>query len=262
MQQVRDENQNEKNTEFFNSVVGSHKIKTMGVTEIYNYSYVTHRLAYYVVGAILKTLIKFFWKFRVEGLEHVPKDYHMILMPNHLSHLDSVAALIPLYPKIPVHFIADEKLFTVPWFRAMASRLNVFPVRKKAKQLKVVNYSIDLVNRGSSLLWYPEGQRNKDPKHYKLNPGKVGSGWIAQQTRAPIIPVYLKNTDKAMPLGKAVTWGKGLRSIEILVKYGPPVYLDDLRKLPPSKEVSKEAVDRIMQSIQSLKDEYENKTHN
>ncbi len=239
----------------FGITKNKYKKRPAGITESFEYKYTTSRLLYYVIGMFTIVIARILWKFRVEGKENLPKNMHCIFMPNHLSHLDSFAVNIPLYPSRPVHFIADEKLFKNPIFRKLAPHLNVFPVRKGAKQLSVVEYSINLVKRGNTLLWYPEGQRHKQPWLNKCNPGKLGSGWLATATNVPVIPVFLRGPEKAMPVGKSITWGRRFRSIEILVKYGKPVYLDDLRQLPPSKEVSKMAVDRIMSAIEELRAE-------
>lgn len=228
--------------------------------DTFDYQYKTSRLMYYFIGPPLISYAKISWKFDVKGKENLPKDMHCILMPNHVSHFDSIAAMYPLWPKRPFHFIADEKLFKNRFFAWFARQANVFPIRKGAKQLEVVRYAINLVNNGSSLLWYPEGQRHKNPVENTLNPGKLGSGWIATQVNVPIIPVFLHGPEFAMPVGKAPTWGKRPRSITITVRYGEEVYLDDLRQLPSSKEVSRLAVDRIMEGIEELRPPGEYKT--
>ena len=69
----------------------------------------------------------------------------------------------------------------------------------------------------------------------------------------PIIPSFVYGTEAAMPVGKPVTFGGKAQSINVLVKYGPPVPLDDLRALPSSKETSRNVVDRIMEHIELLR---------
>ncbi|MGB1811858.1 MAG: hypothetical protein ACPHM3_05245, partial [Candidatus Kariarchaeum pelagius] len=57
--------------------------------------------------------------------------------------------------------------------------------------------------------------------------------------------------------------GKIPRSINILLRYGKPIYLDDLRELPSSQETSQKIVDRIMIAIEKLrpKNEYIDQSH-
>jgi 1-acyl-sn-glycerol-3-phosphate acyltransferase len=76
---------------------------------------------------------------------------------------------------------------------------------------------------------------------------------LAHAVDAPIIPAFVTGTEYAMPVGKPLSLGRGPRSINILVRYGKPVPLDDLRQLPQSKQTSKQIVDRIMDHIEALR---------
>lgn len=221
--------------------------------ETFEYSYKTHRVTFFIAGLVIILVSKLLWRLKIEGKENIPKNKHCIIMPNHLSHLDSYVASRAFWPTTPIHFIADEKLFKNKYFAWLARNTNVFPVRKRAKQLSVVRYAINLVRHNATLLWYPEGQRHKNPKSNVLNPGKIGSGWIAHQSNVPIIPVFISGTEFAMPVSRSPTWGRGPRTIQLTARYGPAVYLDDLRALPPSKEVSKLVADRIMDAIKDLR---------
>ena len=129
----------------------------------------------------------------------------------------------------------DEKLFKSKGFRIWAKMFNTFPVRKGAKAIHVVNHAIEKVKGGSNLQWYPEGMRHKTPWVNKCNPGKLGSGMIAHATEANIIPVFLAGPEFAMPVGTIIRTGKRARSINMLVRYGKPVPMDDLRALPATR---------------------------
>ncbi|OLS28400.1 MAG: hypothetical protein HeimC2_07460 [Candidatus Heimdallarchaeota archaeon LC_2] len=177
-------------------------------------------------------------------------------MPNHISHLD--APLVGAFAcrklkKHAIHGIGDEKLWYNRYFRKFADLINGFPVRKQTKSIQIVDYAIKRVNNGSSMFWFPEGQRHKNPEENKTNPGKMGSGMLAHAVNALIIPAFLAGTEFAMPVGKPLTFGRRPRSINILVKYGSAVPLDDLRDLPPSKETSLQVVNRIMEHIEVLR---------
>ena len=81
-----------------------------------------------------------------------------------------------MFSRPAMHFIADEKLFKSKYFRWLAKMFNAFPVRKQSKNLNVVKYVINRVNAGDGIIWYPEGQRHKNPSINSTNPGKLGSG--------------------------------------------------------------------------------------
>ena len=235
-----------------------------GPLDYFNFNYKTSQFAFNFIGRISKHILQnLFYKVKVDGIENVPRERNFVLMPNHISHADSYFAMINLYPCKAANAIADEKLFRSPFFRKAATLFNAFPVRKGTKNLEIVNYAAKRVNNGDSLLWYPEGQRHKNPSENKCNPGKLGSGMLAHSVDAPIVPCFIAGTEFVMPVGKGVQIGKIPRSINILLRYGKPIYLDDLRELPSCQETSQKIVDRIMIAIEKLrpKNEYIDQSH-
>ncbi len=225
---------------------------TRGACDKFNYDFTTGLFWHQFIRPFIRILNKIGWRYKVEGKKNIPKDTNVIIMPNHMSHFD--AFLVGGYFRTKkVIGIADEKLFRNKFFGKLAELLNGFPVRKGTKSTKIVDYAMYRVGRGDSMLWFPEGQRNKNPRSNKLMAGKFGSGKLAHGVRVPIIPAFISGAEFAMPLGKTLTIGKGPRSIRIDVKFGEPVYLDDLRELPESKETSRAAVDRIIDAIEELR---------
>lgn len=232
--------------------------------EKFNYNYPTKYLLYAIFIPLVKRFIQpILWRVKIEGLDNIPSKSNLILMPNHVSHMDSIFAIVNLGYKGPIHAIADEKLFKLKFFRLLAQYANVFPVRKGAKSIDVVEHAINRIKKGDSMLWYPEGQRHKNPSDNSCNPGKIGSGMVAHAVNAPVIPIFLAGVEFTMPVGRGITWGKGPRSIKLLVRYGKPVPLEDLRKLPASPSTSKLVIDRIMDHIEELrpKGPYRDQSH-
>ncbi len=236
----------------------------VGPADLFDYNYPTNKFGFKLVGPFFNTYMKGF-RVTIEGRENIPKNSNIILMPNHISHSDSAFVAPPLYKFGPFHFIADEKLFKSKPFRKLAKLMNVFPVRKKAKSMFVVEHAINKAKQGDNILWYPEGQRHKNPSENKCNPGKLGSGMIAHAVDTPIIPVFIAGSEFAMPIGRRpqMGFGMGFRYIDVLVRYGKPVPLDDLRELPASKETSQKVVDRIIEHIEALRNTngYIDQTH-
>ncbi|MCY3410732.1 MAG: 1-acyl-sn-glycerol-3-phosphate acyltransferase [Candidatus Heimdallarchaeota archaeon] len=223
----------------------------MGPCDFFNYNFRTNYFWFGILTPIIRFIIKRGWRVKIYGKENLPKDSNFVVMPNHVSHLDGflVAANINRPPLV----IADEKLMRNKYFHAFGRMMNVFPVRKGTKSTDIVEYSISRVNRGDTMMWFPEGQRHKNPSENKCNPGKLGSGMFAHSVSAPIIPAFITGAEFAMPVGKRLSTGRGPRSIEVTLTYGKPVYLDDLRSLPKSKETSRKVVDRIIEGIEELR---------
>ncbi|OLS22767.1 MAG: 1-acyl-sn-glycerol-3-phosphate acyltransferase [Candidatus Heimdallarchaeota archaeon LC_2] len=226
----------------------------LGPADYFDYDFQSSHFATKLLGVFFRRAVHLGWKTRFEGVENIPNDKNIILMPNHISHLDGPLAIIGATKRLEksIDVIGDEKLFKNRFMRKFLSLFNAFPMKKGSKDIKIVDYAIKRSSK-NSLLWFPEGQRHKNPSSNMCNPGKLGSGKIAHSAKSAIIPVFICGAEFAMPVGRKLTYGKGLNSIKILVKYGKPVYLDDLRALPPSKETSRLVVDRIMNHIEALR---------
>ncbi len=216
------------------------------------------RVKYMLHLYAIPILLAFFhicYRIKVWGKKYVPAkgwgDKGIIIMSNHRSHLDPFLVGIAAFPRFyrPFFYPADAKLWKLPFFRPILHGMNCFPVFKGSKRMDVIKYHIAVINNGGSVSYFPEGARTKDGK---LQPGKVGAGWIAHSTRALVIPCAVMNTDIAMPVGKPFTLGSGLRRITLKVKFGRPLDLRRYYKLPSSKETSQKISDLIMDEIAKL----------
>lgn len=233
---------------------GGKKRKILGPVDFFDYNFVSNHFWLKLLAPFAKGILKLGWDIRFEGMENIPKDQDCIFMPNHVSHFDGPLVIVGAASHVRGSFdiIGDEKLFNNKWFNHLLDRFNAFPVRKNSKDMWIVDYAIKRC-RKNSMLWFPEGQRHKNPSINKLNPGKLGSGMLAHSTTNAIIPVFISGAEFAMPVGRRLRYGKGLRSIKILVRYGKPVDIEDLRNEPTSKENSKTILDRIMNAIEELR---------
>ncbi|HMC52751.1 MAG TPA: lysophospholipid acyltransferase family protein, partial [Acidimicrobiales bacterium] len=74
-------------------------------------------MAYWALRVLLTPLLRFLYRVRVEGLEHVPGEGAAILAGNHLSFCDSI--FLPLVLRRRVTFVAKAEYFENPrtaWF--------------------------------------------------------------------------------------------------------------------------------------------------
>ena len=222
-------------------------------TENFDYSVRSRRAIYFIFAIFVLVPVFILWRIKSYGKENLPKHNSCVYVSNHLSHFDSFAIGFTLFPRQPMRFIADGKLFKNKYFSWIITQLNAYPMQKGTGKKAILDYSINIVNAGVPLLWYFEGQRHKNPDSQILNKGKIGTGVLALNVKAPIIPIYIEGTEKAMPVGKAFTYGKRPRSLLVKVNFGKEVYLDDLRKSPNSLENAKKALARIIDSVEKIK---------
>ncbi|MGH9560250.1 MAG: 1-acyl-sn-glycerol-3-phosphate acyltransferase, partial [Terracidiphilus sp.] len=95
-----------------------------------------------------------------------------------------------------------------PFFRGMANRAaywlvisvyNVFPLPLHAGFRKSFAFAGELVDRGWSVLIFPEGTRTRDGK---LSPFRAGIGLLATRLNVPIIPMRLNGVFELKAAGK------------------------------------------------------------
>ncbi len=204
---------------------------------------------------ILLFFFHVFYRLEIIGREHIPARGYgrkgIIIMTNHRSHLDPFFVGLSAFPNFykPFFYPADAKLWKLPFFRPILHGMNCIPIFKGSKRTDVVKFHIAVVNGGGSVVYFPEGARTKDGK---LQPGKLGAGWLAHATKALVIPCAVKNTDLAMPVGKPFTFGGGPKRLTLKSKFGPPIDLKQFYSLPSSKETSQKISDYIMEVISNL----------
>src|SRR3954470_2447307 len=156
-------------------------------------------MAYWVMKAILSPILRFFFRIRVEGLEHVPTDGSAILASNHVSFSDSI--FLPMVLKRRVTFVAKAEYFedkkTAWFFRAVGQ----IPIKREGGNAseRALASARDVLAAGQLFGIYPEGTRSPDGRLYR---GKTGVARLALQTGAPVLPVAMIGTREAQPIGQ------------------------------------------------------------
>lgn len=180
-------------------------------------------------------LLKALFSLRVEGQENIKglEKGPVIFASNHASYMDSLlaGAAMPrglLVPKrfFPLKFIAAGEycsvrtspipfpfsLLTVSYVRINGS----IPVYKGNGSLRTtLKGAIDFLERAGKLWIYPEGMMTRDGR---LQPGKRGAAFLHKETGAPIVPVAILGTYRAL------TWKGFLRDRKITVRIGKPIF--------------------------------------
>ena len=181
---------------------------------------------FYAVLKVLVTRITLaIWRPRVEGLDRLPAHGPVIVASNHLSFIDSI--LIPMICPRRVAFLAKEEYWTSPgikgWFmKGFFTGIGAVPVRRgdhRAAQ-EALDTAFEVVESGIAFGIYPEGTRSRDGKLYRA---KVGVGWLALKSKAPIVPVGIIGTNEVLPVG-----AKFPRMKRITVRFGEPIVASEV----------------------------------
>jgi len=176
-----------------------------------------------------------FGKFRVFGLENLPRSGGVLLAANHQSVLDPV--LVAMVLPREMHFMARRSLFRNPIFRAIIVSYNAFAIERDTADVKGVKEAIARLEAGSILLVFPEGTRTGDGSIGRMKPG---IGMLAERAAVPIVPVLIDGAYEMLPKGARFP-----RQGRISIVFGKP--------LPPSDD--KTAVNRIQDAVVGLKGE-------
>ena len=155
-------------------------------------------MTYWVLKAVLTPLLRFFFRVRVEGIEHVPRTGGVILASNHVSFSDSI--FLPLILRRRVTFVAKAEYFedrkTAWFFRAVGQ----IPVKRGggAASQRALESAKEVLDAGRVFGIYPEGTRSPDGRLYK---GHTGVARLALDTGAPVVAVAMIGTAEAQPIG-------------------------------------------------------------
>lgn len=176
------------------------------------------------VWGFMKPVIKFFGSPKVIGADRLSElKSPVIFAANHHSHADTslMLATIPRHLRKKLAVAAGADYFFPNRYAALASALFIgaIPIeRQRLSKLSIENV-IDVIDRGYSLLIYPEGGRSPDGWSREHRPG---AAFVAKRTGARVVPVYIDGTGGVLPKGK--NWPSRSRTA---VVFGKPMSLRD-----------------------------------
>ncbi len=197
---------------------------------------------YRMARALSFLYFKNFHRFKVRGVQHVPKEGAFLLVSNHTSFFDPPA----LGCRLPrnLHYFARASLFRGV-FGKLIRALNSIPVKRTEADVTSLKLALKVLKEGSPLLVFPEGTRSPDGN---LQPAKRGIGLIACKARAPVLPARIIGSFEAF--GKGRKWPKFWTPIT--VQYGPLIGIEDIDPGPDDNQRYARTAERIMQSISNL----------
>jgi long-chain acyl-CoA synthetase len=164
---------------------------------------------------------------RVYGRAYIPHNRNTIVVSNHSSHLDMgfVKYALGSYGEGLVSLAAQDYFFERSrWQRAYFENLtNLAPFDRKGGLRGALRQAGEVLERGKTVLVFPEGTRSQDGKLQEFKPV---IGHLALVHGIDILPLYLEGTQKALPKGASV-----VRRRDITARIGPPLQVADLRRL-------------------------------
>lgn len=138
------------------------------------------------IKAIARAIFAILFPARVQGAERIPAEGAVILCGNHISMLDPIIAGLSV--RRPVRFMAKEELFRFKPLGALITALGAYPVKRGATDMAAIRTSMKLLKEGEVLGIFPQGSREKDGEHLRM---ENGVGLMAQRSGAAVCPMRI-----------------------------------------------------------------------
>lgn len=201
-----------------------------------------------------------FCHFEVRGRKFLSKlraGKPVVFVANHVSELDPilVRAALPCFFRLAPLFFASDKVenFSQDFgcrFRLYRSKhflkaWGAYPVfRGVGDYQRSLSFQIEILEKGHSLLYFPEGYRTRTGS---LQPGKPGIAYLARATNATVVPVGISGVFGI----NAAKFFSGKQ--KIIVSFGKPIEANEIASSSrlSKEELTKEA-GRLMEAIRPL----------
>jgi 1-acyl-sn-glycerol-3-phosphate acyltransferase len=193
-----------------------------------------------------RTGFRFFYSrlYRIElrGHDRIPTEGGVILVANHESLIDPW--LLGLATRRPIRYMAKAEVFEIPLLRRVMQWFGTFPVERGAGDRGAVGRAAQLLHEGQVLGIFPQGTCLP----YRTRPWHRGAAKLALSTGAPIVPVAIIGSERALRPGK---FRIGLPRIRIFV--GEPIHVERARA---TIAAAKELTERLEHAVNELRGEF------
>lgn len=150
-----------------------------------------------MTGGLLRWLIRFgllvwtrtLYRLRILGREHVPETGGALLVPNHVTFVDSLFLQGSL--QRPVRFLVEASYFHKPLLHPFLKALGAIPITTSGGPrdiLRALRAAGGCLDRGELVCIFPEGQLTRTGM---MVPFRRGVERILMGRQAPVVPVYL-----------------------------------------------------------------------
>ena len=204
---------------------------------------------YVIVRTVVLTVLSLLFRFKIDGLEKIPRKGPVILVSNHISNFDPlcVAYLADRAGRRP-RFLAKRSLWNNRFLRIVLSGCRQIPVERGSGDFAPMRAAEEAIRRGECVVIYPEGTITTN---LDLTPmrGKTGVARLTLATGAPVYPSALWGAQWLIGKGrKQKYFGHRL----IMYKVGDPMTFPELAGTENDPAALREVTDRVMAEVDRL----------
>lgn len=202
------------------------------------------RWLYGFVRAALVGFARLWLRVEYVGLEQVPADRPFILAPVHRSNIDFLLA--SGCARRRQRFLAKDTLWK-PGFGRLWSALGGIPVARGTADREALRACQKVIEVGEPLVMFPEGTRQLGPQ---VQPLFDGPAYVQSRTGAPIVPVGIGGSERAMPKG-----AKAIRPTKVVVILGTPLEIPEAQGAKAKRASVRTQTATLHDQLQDLFDE-------
>lgn len=193
------------------------------------------KICFKILQVVIKTILaiycKIVYRYKVIGLENIPKEGNIIFCGNHSTYLDPV--LIIITSSRDMRFMAKEDLRKSPLYRFLGFVFNVIYVKRDSKDIGPLKDALKTLKSKecNCIGMFPEGTRNGLEK----NGGELkdGAAYLALKTGAQILPIGI--------IGNAKPFKKNV------IYYGKPIDVSEYQTKDKEQEkINKEKLTLVL----------------
>ena len=196
--------------------------------------------------------IKFWFNWRFEGVEHVPREGAALIACNHISYFDPLAdAYFLLKAHRKSRFLAKNELYEHWLLRRVLEGANQIKVVRGTGDRAPVDNAKKALLGGECVVIYPESTVTHNPDFSPMK-GKTGIARLALQTGVPVLPVAV--------WGSQHVWQRdGARSLKfarpIWLKAGPPIDFSEYSESSSDEQTLRTVTDQVTAELTLLVDD-------
>jgi len=154
-----------------------------------------------------------FWRLTLDGRKKIPWNRPVVLVANHRSLVD-ILALYKL--RRPFKWVSKAENFKLPFVGMVLSLTNCIRIDRQSKRsgIQFITQAEKEMQKGSSVLIFPEGTRSRNPE---MRTFMDGAFILAKKMNCSIIPIVHVGTENTFLRGKESWVLRGKARIQIRV---------------------------------------------